>query len=55
MAKIGTAQIEIKSVLNEEELDKVCSEIERRISEAVQRGLTRPWSHATNSPDTNPT
>ena len=38
MAKIGTAHVEIKPVLNEEALTAICSEIEQRVAEAVRRG-----------------
>lgn len=40
MAKIGTAHIEIKPVLNEEAL----AEIGQRIEDAVEAGMTRALS-----------
>lgn len=39
MAKIGTAQVEIKPVLNEEALTAITERIENEIREAVARGL----------------
>lgn len=41
MAKIGTAQIEIKPVLNDEALAAIVERIETEIREAVARGLGR--------------
>lgn len=38
MAKIGTAHVEIKPVLNEEALVAICAEIEARVAEAVRKG-----------------
>lgn len=42
MAKIGTAHVEIKPVLNEEALD----EIVQRIENAVEAGMTRALAKA---------
>jgi hypothetical protein len=43
MAKIGTVQIEIKPVLNEEALAAMVAQIQRAVADAVTRGLsTRP-------------
>lgn len=41
MAKIGTAHIELKPVLNEDSLDELAQQIEDRVAAAVQRGLNR--------------
>jgi len=40
MAKIGTAQIEIKPVLNDEALKAITDRIESEIREAVRRGMS---------------
>lgn len=39
MAKIGTAHVEIKPVLNEEALEAIVARIERQVAQAVERGL----------------
>lgn len=39
MAKIGTAHIEVKPVLNEDALDQITKRIEDAIAAGVQRGL----------------
>lgn len=39
MAKIGTAHIEIKPVLNEEALDAIVKRIEDAVAEGISRGL----------------
>lgn len=41
MAKIGTAHVEVKPVLNQEALDRVCKEIEDQVAAAVLRGASR--------------
>ena len=41
MAKIGTAHIEIKPVLNSEALDAIAQRIEDAVAEGVARGITR--------------
>ena len=35
MAKIGTAHVEIKPVLNEEALDALCAQVEEAVANAV--------------------
>jgi len=39
MAKIGTAIIEIKPVLNDEAMDALCKRIEESVAAAVERAL----------------
>ena len=39
MAKIGTAHVEIKPVLNEEALEAIATRIEEAIAKGVERGL----------------
>lgn len=41
MAKIGTAHIEVKPVLNEEALEAMAQRIEDAITAAVNRGLAK--------------
>lgn len=41
MAKIATAHIEIKPVLNDASLDEICKVIEERVAAAVQAGVER--------------
>jgi hypothetical protein len=41
MAKIGTAHIEVKPVLNEEALDAIVQCIEDAVAEGVRRGMDR--------------
>lgn len=41
MAKIGTAHIEIKPVLNEEALDEITRRIEDAVAAAVAAGMAR--------------
>lgn len=45
MAKIGTAHIEVKPVLNQEALDLITQQIEDAVAAAVTAGLQRQ-SHA---------
>lgn len=40
MAKIGTAHVELKPVLNDDALQQLGNQIERTVTEAVQRGLS---------------
>ena len=40
MAKIGTAHVEIKPVLNQEALDEITNRIENAVADAVARGLS---------------
>lgn len=52
MAKLATAQIEIKPVLNEQVLADVCRRIEDAIAGAIRRGYatqpaTEPWRYPT--------
>lgn len=42
MAKIGTAHVEIKPVLNEEALATLTRRIEEAVRDAVARGLAAP-------------
>lgn len=44
MAKIGTAHIEVKPVLNEEALEEIAKRIEDAVARGVSRGMgaTRP-------------
>lgn len=44
MAKIGTAHVEIKPVLNEDALDEIAQRIEETVAHAVERGMARPVS-----------
>jgi len=39
MAKIGTAHVEIKPVVNEDALTALCLRIQQQVEDAVQRGL----------------
>lgn len=39
MAKIGTAQIEIKPVINDEALDVIVERIAEAVAEGVRRGM----------------
>lgn len=41
MAKIGTAHIEIKPVLNEEALDAIAQRIEDAVAAGIERGIAR--------------
>lgn len=41
MAKIGTAHVEIKPVLNEDELTSLCRTIEEAAAAAVRRGIAK--------------
>lgn len=45
MAKIGTAHIEVKPVLNDGALDDLCAQIEKRIGDAVRRGMNPPMAN----------
>lgn len=40
MAKIGTAHIEIKPVLNEEALEAIARQVELTVAQAVARGIS---------------
>lgn len=44
MAKIGTAHVEIKPVLNEEALEAVVVRIEEAIAEGIERALAKHGS-----------
>ena len=44
MAKIGTAHVEVKVVLNEDTLEETARKIEDRIAQAVAEGLRRGHS-----------
>jgi len=48
MAKIGTAHVEIKPVLNEAQFDALCKHIEEAVEAAVARGLTKANVTITN-------
>lgn len=50
MAKIGTAHIEIKPVLDDDALDTLCQRIERAVSEAVRNGLAGRPAETTARP-----
>lgn len=39
MAKIGTAHVEIKPVVNDEALDEITSRIEEAVARGVERGM----------------
>lgn len=41
MAKVGTAHLEIKPVLNEEALAEIGRRIEQEVAAAVERGINR--------------
>lgn len=41
MAKIGTAHVEIKPVLNEEALNQIVERIEKAVEDGVYRALQR--------------
>lgn len=41
MAKIGTAHVEVKPVLNQEALDTIGKAIEDAVAAGVERGLNR--------------
>ena len=43
MAKIDTAHVEIKPVLNEDELTSLCRVIEEATAAAVRRGIASGW------------
>ena len=47
MAKIGTAHVEIKPVINDEALDQITKRVEEAVAEGVRRGMRAVPSYPT--------
>jgi hypothetical protein len=54
MAKIGTAHIEIKPVLNEDELEAICQRIEDAVTKGISRGLASQPRQIVNKVEMRP-